>query len=81
MKADLPNYKNILTRINTDYGIDEDIDSLEKKKNKKIKKIINLNTLETFSNFNTNYTNEMTSLKMNNNIISGNDNPINETKK
>ena len=81
VKDELPNYKNILTRINTDYGIDEDIDSLEKKKNKKIKKIINLNTLETFSNFNTNYTNEMTSLKMNNNIISGNDNPINETKK
>ena len=60
VKKQLPNYKDVINKINSEFGIEEDNDYKHFKNNKLIK------SFDTFSEFKTNY------IKRNNNIIEKN---------
>jgi len=63
VKAQLPNYKEVIKKINKKYGIEEDIDSIGFKRNNKL--IKNFNTL---SGFKTGFTNGHNFFKKDNKI-------------
>ena len=64
-KDQLPNYKEVIKKINTQFGIEKDNDYLYLKNNNKLKK-----TFNTFSEFQTNYTKGNNALKKENKINS-----------
>ena len=63
VKEQLPNYKEVINKINKEFGIEEDINSIGIIRNNKLTK-----TYNTLSEFKTNYTNEHNFFKKENKI-------------
>lgn len=63
VKEQLPNYKEVINKINKEFGIEEDINSIGFIRNNKLTK-----TYNTLSEFKTNYTNEHNFFKKENKI-------------